>query len=179
MRQTTLQSSQPGAIPTITDEANPNAIGKAILIELPLETSRLPAERSNTPEEESPEEEIVSIIGPDTPAVVMDSAVDILRIQQVGATTQTSAPPSESIPSPRMPMDNITIPSVKLSVHGYEPISLRSPGLGSPPARPQTTSIIPQLDGPKSLPTIIPTQERMGRLPEQVRQDPSQGGTYV
>ena len=57
-----------------------------------------------------PEENIVSIIEPDTQAVVMDSAVEILRIQQVGATTQTSAPPSGSIPPPRILMDNITIP---------------------------------------------------------------------
>ena len=87
-------------------------------------------------------------------------------IQQVGATTQLSALLSESISPPRIPMDNITILSVNLSVPGYKPISLRSPGLGSPPARPQITSVILQLDGPMSLPTISPTQERMGRLPD-------------
>ena len=80
------------------------------------ETFRLPTERLNTPMEERPEEERVSIIGPDTPAVVMDSAVDILRTQQVGTTTQTLAPANESIPPPKIPMDNVTIPSVKLSV---------------------------------------------------------------
>ena len=42
-----------------------------------------------------PEEEIVSVIGPNTPAVVMDPAIGILRIQQVGATTQILAPPSK------------------------------------------------------------------------------------
>ena len=85
------------------------------------------------PEGERPQEEIVSIIGPDTPAVVMDSAIGILRIKQVGATTQTSAPPSESIIPPRIP-NNITIPHVNLSAPGYEPVSLRSSGMGSPPA---------------------------------------------
>ena len=40
-------------------------------------------------------------------------------------------------------------------------------------------SIIPQLDGPRSLLTVNPTQERMGRLPNQMGQDPSKGGTYV
>ena len=88
--QATPQSSQPAAIPTITHEANPNATGQAILIEPP--SFRLPTERPNMPEEERPEEEIVSIIGPDTLAVVMDSAIGILRIQQVEATTQTLAP---------------------------------------------------------------------------------------
>ena len=84
---------------------------------------------------------MVSIIGPYTPAVVVDSAVEILRIQQVGANTQTPTPPSESILPPRIPMDNITIPSVKLSVPGYESVSLRSSGLGLPPERTKITSI--------------------------------------
>ena len=39
--------------------------------------------------------------------------------------------------------------------------------------------MIPQLDGPRPLPTRDPTRERMGRLPDQIEQDPSQGGTYV
>ena len=129
------------------------------------------------PEEGRPEEEIVSVIAPDTLAVVMGSAIGILRIQ-VGATTQISAPPSESIIPPRIP-DNITIPHVNLSAPGYESVSLRSSDMGSPPGRTQETSIIPQLDGLRSLPTVNPTQERMGRLPDQMRQDPSQGGTYV
>ena len=51
--------------------------------------------------------------------------------------------------------------------------------MGSPPARTKETFIIPQLDGPKSLPTVNPTQERMGRFPDQMRQDPFQGGTYL
>ena len=120
----------------------------------------------------------MSIIGPDTLAVVIASAIGILRIQQVGASTQTSAPPSKSIIPPRIP-DNITIPHVNLSAPGYEPVSLRSSGMGSPPARTQETSIIPQLDGPRSLPTVNPTQERMGRIPDQMRQDPCQRGTHV
>ena len=147
------------------------------------ETFRLPTESLNTPEEERPEEErpeeeIVSIIGPDTPDVVMDSAVNILRMQQVGATTQTSAPPSESIIPPRIP-DNITIPHVSISAPGYESVSLRSSGMALPPARTQITSVIQKLDGPRSLPTVNPIQERMGRLPDQMRQDPFQRSTYV
>ena len=51
--------------------------------------------------------------------------------------------------------------------------------MGLPPIRTQETSIIPQLDGPRSLPTVNPTRERMGRLPDQMTQDPSQGGTNV
>ena len=60
-----------------------------------------------------PEEEIVSVIGPNTPAVVKDSVIGILRIQQVEATTQTSAPPSQVIIPPRI-ADNTDIPHVNL-----------------------------------------------------------------
>ena len=109
-----------------------------------------------------PKEEIVSVIGPNTPAVVRDSVIGILRIQQAGATTQTLAPPSKAIIPPRI-ADNITITHVNLSASGYESDSLGSSGMRSPPARPQETSIMPQLDGPRSLPTVNPAQERMGR----------------
>ena len=47
------------------------------------------------------------------------------------------------------------------------------------PATTHETSTIPQLDGPRSLPTVNPTQERMGRPPDQMGQDSFQGGTYV
>ena len=110
--------------------------------------------------------------------MVRDSAIGILRIQQVGTTVQTSAPPSESIIPPRI-ADNIDIPHINLSAYGYEPDSLGSSGMRSPPARAQETSIIPQLDGPSSLPTVNPAQERMGRPPNQMEQDPSQKGTYA
>ena len=80
-----------------------------------------------------PEEDIGSVIGPSTPAVVRDSVIGILRIQKVGATTQTSAPPSETIIPPRN-ADNITIPHVNLLASGYEPDSLGSSGMRSPPA---------------------------------------------
>ena len=119
-----------------------------------------------------PEEEIVSVIGPNTPAVVMDSMIDILRIQQVEATIQTSASPSKATVPTRI-ADNITIPHVNLLTSSYEPVSLRSSGMRSQPATTHETSIIPKLDGPRSLPTVNPTQERMGKLPGQMGQDPS------
>ena len=120
----------------------------------------------------------MSIIRPDTPAMVMDSAIGILKIQQVGVITQTSVPPNESIIPPRIP-NNITISHVSLSESGYEPVALRSSGMGSPPASTQETSILPRLHGPRSLPPVNPTQERMGRLSDQMRQDPSQVSTYI
>ena len=125
-----------------------------------------------------PEEEIVCVIEPNTSAVFMDLVIGTLRIQQVGATTQTLVPPSKAIVPPRI-ADNITIPHVNLSKYGYKPVSLRSSGMRSSPTTLHETSIIQQLYGPRSLPTVNPTQERMGRFPDQMGQDPSQGSTYV
>ena len=155
--------------------SNLNAMGQTILTEPPIrqDTSRLPTERPNMPEED-----IVSVKGPNTPAVVRDSVIGILRIKQVGATTQTLAQPSEVILPPRIG-DYIAIPHVNLSASGYEPDSLGSSGIRSPPARAQETSTVSQLDGPGSLPTVNPAQKRMGRPPNQMEQDPSQGGIYV
>ena len=68
---------------------------------------------------------------------------------------------------------------VSLSILGYEPDSLRTSGIRSPPVRAQEVSMIPQLDGPGSLPIRDHTRGRMGRFLDQLEQDPSQGGTYV
>ena len=45
--------------------------------------------------------------------------------------------------------------------------------------RAQEFFLIPQLDGPGSLPIRGHTGGRMGRFLDQIEQDPSQGGTYV
>ena len=57
---------------------------------------------------------------------------------------------------------------VNLSILGYEPDSLRTLGLRSPPMRAQEVSTIPQLDGPGSLPTRDPTKGRGDRFSDQV-----------
>ena len=43
--------------------------------------------------------------------------------------------------------DNTMIPHASLSILGYEPDSLRTSGIRSPPVRAQEVSMIPQLDG--------------------------------
>ena len=103
---------------------NPNATVQTILIELPTgqEAARLSTKRINTLEEGMLEEEIVSTIGPDTPALVINSSIVTLRIQQVGAATQTSAPASELMSPPRIPMGSTTRPGINLSVPGYESV---------------------------------------------------------
>ena len=62
---------------------------------------------------------------------------------------------------------------------GYEPDSLRTSGMRSPPVTDQEVSMIPQLDGPGSLPIRNYTRGRMSRFSDKIEQDPSQGGTYV
>ena len=71
------------------------------------------------------------------------------------------------------------IPYVNLSISGYEPDSLRTSGMTSPSVRAQEVSMIPQLDGPGSLPIRDHTRGRMDRFLDQIEQDPSQGGTSV
>ena len=52
--------------------------------------------------------------------------------------------------------DNLPIPQTNLSILGYEPDSLRNSHGRSPAMRAQEISIMPQLDGPTSLPTRDP-----------------------
>ena len=57
--------------------------------------------------------------------------------------------------------DQLAIPLIKLSISGYEPNSLRDSHIRSPAMRAQEISIIPQLDGPVSLPTRNPIGRRV------------------
>ena len=71
------------------------------------------------------------------------------------------------------------MPHVSLLISGYEPDSWRSSGMRSPFVRTPENSMVPQLDGPRSLPTRDPIQRRMDRPPDPIEQDTSQGGMYV
>ena len=75
--------------------------------------------------------------------------------------------------------DQLTIPQINLSISGYEPDSLRDSHTRSPAVRAQGISMIPQLDGPVSLPLRDPIRRR---VPEDARFEGleySQGGTYL
>ena len=74
--------------------------------------------------------------------------------------------------------DQIAMPKINLSISGYEPESLRG-SHRSPDTRAQGSSVIPQLDGPVSLPTRDPIRRRMPEDTRFVGQEYSQGGTYV
>ena len=57
--------------------------------------------------------------------------------------------------------DHLAIPQVNLSILGYEPDSLRNSHMRSPSMRAQEISIMPQLDGPASLPMGDPIGRRI------------------
>ena len=115
-------------------------------------------------------------IGPNTSDVVIEPTVGVLRTQHIGATTQTSITAVEVLIPPGIG-DNALIPHVSLSILGYEPHSLRTSGIRSPPMRTREVSMIPKLDGPRSIPTRDVIRGRMGILSDHIGQAPSQGGT--
>ena len=55
----------------------------------------------------------------------------------------------------------LAITQINLSILGYEPNSLRDSHIRSPTTRTQEILIIPQLDGPASLPTRDPIGRRV------------------
>ena len=60
----------------------------------------------------------------------------------------------------------MAIPQINLSISGYGPDSLRDSHVGTPATRAQEISILPQLDGPVSIPMKDPTG---GRVLEDTR----------
>ena len=61
--------------------------------------------------------------------------------------------------------DHLAIPHVNLSISGYEPDSLRNSHKRSPSMRAEKISIMPQLDGPASLPMKDPIGRRLQEVP--------------
>ena len=74
---------------------------------------------------------------------------------------------------------SITVLYNNLSILGYEPNPQRTSDMRSPSMRTQEVSIIPQLDGPGSLPVRDNIKGRVGGFLGQIEQDSSKGGTYV
>ena len=102
-------------------------------------------------------------MGTNTSDVVIEPTVGVLRTPHMEANTQTLILTVEALIPPILG-DNTAIPHVSLSISGYEPDSLRTSGIRSPPVRAQEVSMIPQLDGPGSLPIRDHTRGRMGRF---------------
>ena len=98
-------------------------------------------------------------IGTNTSDVVVEPAIDRLRTSTVEANAQTSIPIVD-IMLPSGQGDHLMIPHVNLSISGYKPDSLRTSNMRSPSMQAQEISIMPQLDGPGSLPMRDPIGQR-------------------
>ena len=62
--------------------------------------------------------------------------------------------------------DHLAIPQINLSILGYEPDSLRTSHIRSPFKWAQEILIMPQLDGPTSLPMRDPVGRRITGRPQ-------------
>ena len=97
----------------------------------------------------------VNDIGTNTSDVVVVPPGDRTRTSNIEANAQTSIPIVHVL-LPSGCWDHVTKPHGNLSISGYEPDSLRTSGMRSPPMWAQEVSTIPQLDGPGSLPMRDP-----------------------
>ena len=94
------------------------------------------------------------------------------------ANTQTSLPIVDvMLPSGRR--DQIAMLQINLSILGYKPETLRGSHIRSPDTRAQGSSVIPQLDGPVSLPMRDPIRRRVPEDTRFVGREYSQGDTYI
>ena len=75
--------------------------------------------------------------------------------------------------------DPVAIPQINLSILGYGPDSLRDSHVGNSAMGAQEISILPQLDGPVSIPVRGPTGGRVLEGTRFTEQGYSQGGTYI
>ena len=75
--------------------------------------------------------------------------------------------------------DPVAICQINLSILGYGPDSLRDSHVGTPATRTQEISILPQLDGPISIPVRGPTGGRESEDTRFMEREYSQGGTYI
>ena len=90
-----------------------------------------------------------------------------------------AALPLVDVMIPSVGGDLMAIPQINLSILGYGPNSLRDSHVGTPAMRAQEISILPQLDGPTSIPAGGPTGGRVSEDTRFAGREYSQGGTYI
>ena len=105
-------------------------------------------------------------MGINTSDVVIEPTRSGPRTSSMEANAQTSIPIVDVL-LPSGLGDQIAIPHINLSISGYEPDLLRTSGMRSPSVRAQEVSVIPQLDGPGSLPMRDHTRGRVGGISSQ------------
>ena len=102
-------------------------------------------------------------VGTNTLDVVVEPNRDRSRTSTMEANAQTSIPIVDiMLPSGRW--NHLTVPQVNLSISGYEPDLLRTSHMRSPSMCIQEISIMPQLDGPGSLPMRDPIGRRIHEI---------------
>ena len=104
-------------------------------------------------------------IGTNTSDIEVRPHRDGARVLTSDANAQASLPIMD-VMLPSGGGDQVAIPQINLSMSGYGPNSLRDSHVGTPAMRVQEISILPQLDGPVSLPMRVPTG---GRVLEDTR----------
>ena len=168
--QAAPQPSQP-----ISQESHIGATSHTVQEDLPTAptVTQQPLERSNIANERR-----MTDMGTNTSNVVIEPTGSGPRPLHIKAHDQSSLLIVDVL-LPSSLGDHVAIPHVNLSISGYEPDSLRTSGIRSPPVRAWEVSVIPQLDRPGSLPIRDHTRGRVGRFLDQVEPDPSQGGTNV
>ena len=75
--------------------------------------------------------------------------------------------------------DQVALPQINLSISGYGPNSLRDSQVGTSDMRAQEISILPQVDGPVSVPTRDYAGGRVSDNTRFVEREYFQGGTYI
>ena len=106
-------------------------------------------------------------IGTNTLDVEVRPHRDRVRTSTMDDNTQTSIPIVD-VMLPSGGGDHLTIPQINLSILGYIPDSLRNSHIRSPSMWAQESSIMPQLDGPASLPIRDPIGRRIQEDPRLV-----------
>ena len=109
--------------------------------------------------------------------------IDERRMNDIGTSTmeanaQTSIPIVD-VMLPSGKGDHLTISQVNLSISGYEPDLLRISHMRSLSMRAQEISMMPQLDGPGSLPMTDPIGGRTHEISRPAEQESSQGDMYI
>ena len=97
-------------------------------------------------------------VGTNTSDVVVESIESRPRMVNIETNTQQTLPIVDVL-IPSNIRDNVNTPNVNLSILGYGPDSMRTSGMRSPPMWAQGVPVIPQLDGPRSLPVRDPVGE--------------------
>ena len=99
-------------------------------------------------------------MGTNTSDVEVRPHRDGVRTLTMDPNAQTSIPIVDvMLPTGRG--EQLAIPQVNLSISGYEPDSMRDSSGRSPSRQAQEISIMPQLDGPASLPMRDPIGRRL------------------